>query len=153
MNRLNLPPCSLFFKKTDRGTLVFDAFRKRYVSYTSEEQVRQAFLHYLVNHKSYPHLAIATEVSIDQSMRKDRADAVIYAQQGKVAAIVECKAPFVDLSEEVFQQASRYNLYFKAPLLLLTNGVKHLAFHIDYVLQKSETLSEIPSFEELQQWI
>lgn len=153
MNRLNLPPCSLHFRTLSQGMRVFDRFRKRYVLYTPEESVRQHFLHYLIGYLGYPDVAIATEVPVDKALRKDRADAVIYLNGGRIGAIVECKAPSVALTPNVWHQAMRYNLYFRAPLVILTNGLDHKACRIHYSEDRSEPLTQIPSFEELQQWI
>ena len=47
--KLNLPPVALRTRMGDRGrTMVWDVLRRRYVTLTAEEWVRQHFVHYLL---------------------------------------------------------------------------------------------------------
>lgn len=36
-------------RHTEKGVLIFDVLRKKYIPLTPEEEVRQHFVHYLVN--------------------------------------------------------------------------------------------------------
>jgi hypothetical protein len=44
--------------------------------------------------------------------------------------LIECKAPEVELDQQVFAQAVRYNAVVGAPYLMLTNGLRHYCFEL-----------------------
>lgn len=89
------------------------------------------------------------EVSIRVAQRSKRCDTVIYNRNLRPLVLVEYKAPEVALSERVLQQAIRYNYTLLVPYLILSNGLEHLAYHIDYEQMTYETLREIPPFGHL----
>ena len=45
--------------------------------------------------------------------------------------IVECKSPEVEIDEKVFEQIATYNMKFKVPYLIVTNGMHHYACKIE----------------------
>jgi len=51
MLQLNLPEYNFRIKKLDEKLLIFDSQRKRYVSLTPEEWVRQHFIRFLIEEK------------------------------------------------------------------------------------------------------
>lgn len=53
MIELNLPPCPYKVKQEKDKILIFDELRRRYVTLTPEEWVRQHFVAYLVNQKEF----------------------------------------------------------------------------------------------------
>jgi type I site-specific restriction endonuclease len=75
-----------------------------------------------------------------------RCDFVVYSRNGTPLMIVECKAPAVEIGQQAFDQASRYNQVHKAPYLLITNGKKHFCCKINKIKQSFEFLPEIPHF-------
>lgn len=125
MQKLNLPPFEL--KALDEGgkKFIFDRFRKRYVVLTPEEWVRQHFLNWLVNHLGYPAGLLAVETSLKYGELKKRADAMVYSRTGQPLMIIECKAPTVELTQDVFDQIARYNFRFRVEFLAVTNGLIH----------------------------
>lgn len=146
---LNLPPVDYSLRTVGKQLQIYDPFRKKYVVLTPEEWVRQHFLQYLQNHLHYPQGAIAVEVPIAHSLRADRVDAIVFVRGGKPAMLLEFKAPQVSLSADVVRQIGRYNLYFSAPVLVLSNGLKHFAFLSDQGRGDFEPISHIPSFQDL----
>ena len=54
MNQLNLPPYNHKIITKDKGDYIFDIIRNKYISLTPEEWVRQNFISFLINEKSYP---------------------------------------------------------------------------------------------------
>ena len=54
-----------------------------------------------------------------------------FTTDGKPRLLVECKAPEVPIQQDAVSQAARYNLVLKVPVLLVTNGQKHIAFEVD----------------------
>jgi predicted type IV restriction endonuclease len=149
MQSLNLPVFPFRFREEDDKKLIFDAFRKKFVSLTPEEWVRQHFLTWLHLHKGYPMGLIAVEVSLKYNHMQRRADAMVYGKNGQPLMIVECKAPEVQITQEVFDQIARYNFSFGVKFLAVTNGMKHYCCKKTGVDLQWEFLEEVPGFENL----
>lgn len=122
---LNLPEADLRIKEAGQLTQVFDAVRRRFVSLTPEEWVRQHFLHFLIRDKHYPASLIGVEMMVKVNNLSQRADLVVYSKEGRPWMIIECKAPAIQLDEHVFYQAARYNLPLQAQFFVVTNGLEH----------------------------
>jgi hypothetical protein len=143
---LNLPNFQFRLKTENDKTYIFDVFRKKHVLLTPEEWVRQNLLEYLVQHKNYPRSWIAVEKEIDINGLKRRYDALIYKPDGSVHVLIECKAPKVKITEEVFKQIAAYNYKLEAPLLIVSNGLKHYIAEINIKEQAFKFLKEIPMY-------
>jgi hypothetical protein len=63
--------------------------------------------------------------------------------------IVECKAPEVMLEENIFEQIVTYNMKFRVPYLVVTNGIHHWACKFNHDFTDWEYLLVIPLYEEL----
>ncbi len=132
MQALNFPDYN-FRTRLQQGQLqIFDPVRKKYVALTPEEWVRQHMIQYLETEKKVPLHMMASERGLSINRMTKRFDLVVYNLSGKPAMIVECKAPLVSLSEDVFFQIARYNLALKVNYLLVTNGLQHFFGVIDY---------------------
>jgi type I site-specific restriction endonuclease len=149
MKELNLPSCELKIRDHGVKTEVFDFIRKKYVVLTSEEWVRQHFIHYLVQYIQIPPTLIAVESALKFNRLKKRSDIVIYNTKGKPCLVVECKAPEIALSQDVFDQAAMYNMTLKVPFLVITNGMVHYVCRIDHEKKSFTFLKELPPFNEL----
>lgn len=141
---LNLPKANLKLK----DNLIWDVLRKKHVQNTPEEWVRQHFIHYLINDLSYPIGLMASERLVKYNNMSKRCDIVAFSNELKTLMIVECKAPKIKLTEDVFYQIAKYNFTLKAPLLILTNGLQHIAAKIDLEKNQIEYLKKIPDFQE-----
>lgn len=151
MIQLNLPEYQFNTRKNKRDKLdIFDPFRKKYAALTPEEWVRQNVARFLVEEKRYPASLIAVELPLKLNKMTKRADIVLYDTNGKPMLLVECKAPNVKISQDVFDQAARYNLVFKVPYLLITNGMNHYCSFVDQNEKKCRFLTDIPTYEEIQ---
>ena len=151
--RLNLP--SYVFRTTQKEgkSLIFDAFRHRWVRLNPEEWVRQHFVRYLVEEKHFPASLISIERSLRFNQQDFRADAVIFSTAGKPLLVVECKAPEVAISQKVFDQIVRYNFEFQVDYLIVTNGMSHYCCKIDRQNQTYDFLKEIPDYREINEII
>ena len=149
MLALNLPQADLKLSQHDGQTYVFDTLRRRTVKLTPEEWVRQHFVHFLMEHKGYPMGLLANEVALSLNGTTKRCDTVLYDQHAHPLMIVEYKAPQIQLTQRVFDQISRYNIVMRVPYLIVSNGIKHYACHIDYERQAYEFLREIPEYSLL----
>ena len=146
MQKLNLPIYSIKLKKEGNKTLVFDPIRKKHITLTPEEWVRQNFIQFLVKEKKYPASLIAIEMGIDLLNTKKRCDIVLYNNKGLPHLIVECKAPSIKISQDSFDQIARYNMTLKTDLLVITNGLQHYVSIMDHQNQRYHFLKEIPNY-------
>lgn len=127
---------------------IFDSQRKRYVTLTAEEWVRQHFVAYLVRQLGYPAALIGNEVALDVSGVRRRCDTVVYSPlDGHPLAIVEYKAPSVAITQEVFCQIQSYNSVLHADYLIVSNGLRHFCCKNDYETMQASFLAEIPRWE------
>lgn len=149
MIQLNLPPFPTRLEQRQGKPYVWDEWRNKMVRLTPEEWVRQHLMHYLVEHLGYPKQLLGTEIGLKVGTMSKRADALLYNRQLQPQMLIECKAPEVRLSDEVLMQAIRYNMALSVPYLLLSNGLEHVVYHIDYTEQSYHNLSEIPNYRQL----
>lgn len=150
MEKLNLPNFNLKIRETpEKKLLVFDKFRKKYVKYTEEERVRQLFLNFLTEYKSYPESLIAVEKGLVVNKMPKRFDAVIHNKKGEAVMLIEFKSPEVKLEQKVFEQAANYNLILRVNYLVISNGLQHFCCRMDYNERTFNFLDKIPDFEEL----
>lgn len=105
MENLSFPPFDYRLKRQGDTPFIYDVIRRRFVTLTPEEWVRQHLVHYLIRHKACPSGLIALEKEIDLYGRPQRFDVVVYSRQGNPWLLVECKAPSVPLTSRVFDQA------------------------------------------------
>ncbi len=150
MQILNLPPASFRTRNKNNRDEIFDPVRKRFVALTQEEWVRQNFLQYLMNVKKVPGSLIGVEVALTYNNLKKRGDIVIWNNSGKPKLIVECKAPEVMLTQDVFHQVAMYNMAMNVDYLVVTNGLSHYVCFIDHVKKEYHFLEEIPGYEQLK---
>ena len=80
--KLNLPPVALRTRMGDSGrTMVWDVLRRRYVTLTAEEWVRQHFVHYLLEACGYPAGLLANEMAVEVGGVRRRCDTVLFARE------------------------------------------------------------------------
>jgi hypothetical protein len=129
--------------------LIFDPIRKKYVKLTEEEWVRQNFIHYLVQEGKYAPGLIGVEVSFPFNRMKRRIDILIHDRKGNPVMIIECKAPEVAVDDKVFDQIVNYNMEYKVPYILVTNGMVHYICKVDHENKSWEFMNVIPTYEDL----
>jgi hypothetical protein len=129
MISFDLSNIQLRLKQEAGKTVVFDPIRKRWVSLTPEEHVRQYILHYLINDLHYPAALMAAEKGIMVGSRSKRFDIVVYNREHKPWMLVECKAPEVLISESTLHQLLNYQRTVQCNYWVLTNG--HQTFCAD----------------------
>jgi hypothetical protein len=125
METLNLPTYSFSVKSKAGRKYIFDAIRGKYIVLTPEEWVRQNFIRYLASEKGFPASLITVEQQFSFNKMKKRTDILVYNNKGDPVVLVECKAPSVPITSNVFEQIGLYNLTHHVPWLIVTNGIKH----------------------------
>jgi len=146
MENLNFKSYQLKIKNNENKQYVFDEIRKKNILLTPEEWVRQNCIQFLINEKKYPKSLISVEKKISINSLTKRYDIVVFNKDGSIILIVECKSPKVKISQNTFDQISRYNLVFKSKFLMITNGLRHYFCKIDYVNNKCSFLKELPNY-------
>lgn len=149
MQALNLPDHGVKTKQDADGARIFDPARRRWVALTPEEWVRQHVLNYLVHRAGCPLSLLAVERKLVVNRMTRRADVVVHDRQGQPVLLVECKAPEVKVDQGTFEQAARYNLVFKVPYLMVTNGLVHFICRVDHASGEIEFLKTLPGYDEL----
>lgn len=147
--RLIFPVSSFKIREENEKVLIFDDSRKKYVMLTPEEWVRQNCLHFLRDHKNYPISILAVEKGFKVNGLVYRFDIVAYSKNAVPLMLVECKAPDVEISQKTFDQISVYNLEFKVPFTLVTNGIELFCCKTDFKNSEYIFLKEIPDFRDL----
>lgn len=149
MQALNFPNY-IFRTRLHSGLLqIFDPVRKRFAALTPEEWVRQHLIQYLNTEKKVPLHMMASERGLKVNRMQMRFDLVVYAPSGNPVLIVECKAPAVQLSEDVFYQIARYNQTLKVKHLLVSNGLRHIFGVVDYHSGGLVYADHIPDYNTL----
>lgn len=147
MKPLKLPPCSLRIKEGPGNRLIYDPLRRKYVALTPEEWVRQHFVNYLTGWLGYPSGLIRIEAAFTLHSMVRRADILVHDRSGEPVLIVECKAPQVKITQEVFDQVINYNFSYGVRYLVVTNGITHFAGKTDIAKRSFELLDRIPDYE------
>ena len=146
---LNLPSYPLKIRDSlSQRPEVWDPLRKKYVTLTPEEYVRQRFILWLTHDKHYPAALMANEMSLSVNGLTRRADTMIANREGKPFMVIEYKAPHVVITQEVFDQAARYNMVLGAPYIVVTNGLQHYCCHIEFEGRTYHFVPRIPDWAE-----
>jgi len=149
MQALNFPDYHFRTRQQAGQLQIFDPVRKRFAALTPEEWVRQHLIQYLNKEKQVPMHMMASERGLKVNRMQKRFDLVVYAPSGDAVMIVECKAPVVQLTEEVFYQIARYNMTLKVNHLLVSNGLKHVYCLVDYNSGGLVYADNIPDYSDL----
>ncbi len=153
MENLNLPSYPFRTRRNPTNSLqeIWDTQRRRWVKLTPEEWVRQHFVHFLIDYLKYPSGRIGNEIAIKVGKLERRCDSVVFGDSVEPLMIVEYKAATVTLTQEVFDQISRYNIALQVDWLIVSNGLQHYCCHLNREANRWEFLQGIPSYQDLTQ--
>ena len=141
---LNLPKAPLKLSSRAGRVYVNCLVRKKQIVLTPEEWVRQHLIAFLHLHQGYPLEKIAVEKQIHYDGFTRRWDIVIYNAAFQPDVLVECKAPKIKLTHEVFMQISTYQQKLGANYLILSNGDTHLVYGIDIKEKQLSAMEHFP---------
>jgi len=147
MYKLNFPLYQIPLKNKENKTLAFDSIRKKWLKLVPEEWVRLNCIEFLINEKKISRSLISVEKEFKLNNLKKRFDIVVFNKKGEIYLLVECKAPNVKISQSVFNQITKYNLVLKSKFLMISNGINHYFFTMNFESQKIEFLKELPSYD------
>jgi hypothetical protein len=149
LKQLNLPEYSFRITEIDGKEMILDPIRKKFVRLTPEEWVRQNFIRYLVNEGKYPPGLLGIEAMSPYNDLRKRVDILVHDRSGRPVMIVECKQPEEKIDDKVFDQIVCYNMGFRVPYIVVTNGMVNYACKIDIEQKNYEFLEVIPLYEDL----
>lgn len=127
--------------------------RKKLIITTPEEEVRQAFINFLLHEVGVPAHCIKAEVPMSEFKKgaSGRADIIIYnaneARHSQPVAIVECKEPKQPLIDHHFSQVRRYEDIVGAGLVMVTNG-HEVVTHMN-VNGAFQELEKVPTYRQM----
>lgn len=125
---------------------IYDIVRRKFVIVQPEELVRQLVVHYLIKEKNYPLSKTRVEMGLTVNERQKRCDILIFDNNFQPFLLVECKAATIPIDQTTFEQIARYNLVFRVPFLLVTNGLSTFCCQMDYATEGVTFLNELPNF-------
>lgn len=146
---LNYPKTSLKLTQKGEQIYVWCVFRKKKLLLTPEEWVRQHVLHFLVEHKAVPLSLIAAEYGIEVNKLSRRCDGVVFNREGIAVAIIECKAPEVRLTPDIFHQIAQYNFKLRVEWLIMTNGLQTIVAKVNQKTGELSYSEEVPEYGSL----
>lgn len=103
-------------------SLIWDPLRRKEVTATPEEQVRQWFILQLQEVFKVPVHMMKSEVGFMFGDKRYRADILVYDRDLRPLVVVECKRPDVSIDAAVIEQSMRYNSVLGVHFIILTNG-------------------------------
>ena len=130
---------------------IWDPLRRKEVAFTPEERVRQWFISVLTDHMEVPIHMMMSEAGFKLGDKLFRADILVYDRSARPIMVVECKRPEVELTQEVLDQAIRYNMVLNVRYMIITNGRQTFACrreetegNVRYVF-----VDKVPSYNEM----
>lgn len=148
---MNLPPYDkMKLRESNTGRpMVLDILRRRYVTLTPEEMVRQFFINYLIEYRGYPQSLLANEVEMRVGEKKLRCDSILYDKEMQPRMIIEYKAPDIPITQKVLQQVAAYNTQLNVQYFIMSNGTQHVCMHFDENSSRWGVMTEIPAYADL----
>ena len=148
MKDLNFSKFKMRIKNKENLYFIFDIIRKNWYLLTKEEWVRQHCIHFLIFTKKYPKSLVNVEKKILINGVRKRYDIVVYSKQKDVIILVECKAYNVNINQDVFDQIAKYNLELKSRYLMISNGLSHFYYTINYELNEYLFMKDLPRYKK-----
>ncbi|MFZ6664375.1 type I restriction enzyme HsdR N-terminal domain-containing protein [Peijinzhouia sedimentorum] len=145
MIKLNLPEVDCKIKKEEEKVLIFDRIRKKYLTLTPEEWVRQHLLAFFIDHLKYPKGLISVESGLRYNKQAKRSDILVHNKAGGYFLLCECKAPSVRIDENTLHQAMVYAKTLNPDFLVLSNGLTHFVFGKESESQRWQAIEIFPA--------
>lgn len=141
---IQFPEYNPKIKTVDQKPQIWCLVRKKWVSFTKEEWVRQNWLNYLIHERQYPASLVAVEKEIHLGELKKRVDILVY-KNSSPWLLVECKEQEVPLSEQTIKQILSYQTVLQTGILIVTNGNDTRAFQINGT--QIQQITQLPPFK------
>ena len=126
---------------------IWDPLRKKDVALTPEEHVRHWCIGILSGTMQVPLHMMMSEAGFRLGQKQFRADILVYDRSAQPLMVVECKRPEVELTQEVLDQAIRYNMALDVRYMMITNGTR------TFICVKKENgymfMDKVPIYNEM----
>jgi len=149
VQQLNFPAYKFNVINNNTKPYIFDVVRKKYVALLPEEWVRQHLLHYFINQKQFPKGLIKVEQHIKVNQMKRFTDVSVFNKQGQPVLIAECKSYKIKLSQYTFEQIAAYGATLQPNYFVLTNGLQHFVYQLNWQNKASTFLKDVPIFNQM----
>ncbi|WP_232826402.1 type I restriction enzyme HsdR N-terminal domain-containing protein [Lewinella sp. IMCC34183] len=136
----------LTVKVSGNQRMVRDEIRKKWLVLQPEEFVRQLLLHFLIRDMRYNRNRITVERGVAVNGEPRRTDILVFDQDMRPFLLIECKAPKVPLTTDVFRQAANYNGPLRVPYLMISNGRESYVAAIDYTAEDYRLMRHVPEW-------
>lgn len=147
MNFIDLKLDLLKDRIQSRGDqFLFDPVRRKWIKNSPEEYVRQLMLIYLHDVLGYGFATMAVERMIKLNGLSKRFDIVVFNRNGEALILIECKSYNHELSQDVWDQVSRYNSVLGSTWLCITTGRQSLIVKIDFEHSRITAENELPGY-------
>ncbi len=141
---IQFPEYSPKIKTVEQKPQIWCLVRKKWVSFTKEEWVRQNWLNYLIHVQHYPASLMAVEKEIHLGELKKRIDILVY-KNSSPWILIECKEQEVPISEQTIQQILTYQTVIQSGVLIVSNGNDTKAFQITGT--QIQQISQLPKYQ------
>lgn len=144
---------------------LFCYIRKRWISATPEEKIRQLLIKHMIENLQYPPNYFIMEIGLKQLPHLDRAclrflplrriDLVVLAKDLHPQfplyplLLIECKA--VPITKKAIRQAMGYNHFLRACFVAVTNHLQTLLSWVDPQQQTQQIIKGLPDYQTLFQ--
>lgn len=149
MYQLNFPAYKFNVINNNTKPYIFDLVRKKYVALLPEEWVRQHLLNYFINEKQFPKGLIKVEQHIKVNNMKRFTDVSVFNKQGLPILIAECKSYKIKLTQYTFEQIAAYGATLKPSYFVLTNGLNHFVYQLNWQNSSANFLTDVPLYKQL----
>ena len=140
------------YKIKIKDSSVYDPIRKKDVHCTPEEKIRQKTICFLLKELGVPENRIGIEKSLSSlgiPGNKKRIDIGIFREDSSIAAIIECKADFINYNESPYQQAIDYVTLLDAKYYFVCDGIDFIGYKHEKENDQFLLVDEIPDFETI----
>ncbi len=138
---LNFPAFTFKIESREGEERIWDEIRKKWISLTKEEWVRQHVSRLLTDELGYPKSLIRIESQLKYWKKQKRSDILVYDTDAKPWLLVECKRWDWPLGDAVLHQIATYNKTLQAPFISISNGMQHFCWQ-----QKGDRYDPLKNF-------
>ena len=147
IKNLNFPSFNFRIEKSNDKLMIFDVLRKKSVTLTPEEWVRQHMIRYLIEYRGYPKAMIKVESGLKYDKLQKRSDILVYDNQGNPFLVIECKSPEMKIDKKVLHQVAAYSKSLKVKYIGVSNGMNHYCWTIDQEKRTTQNLGDFPVYK------
>lgn len=149
MQQLNFPAYKFNLINKNDKPYIFDVTRKKYVALLPEEWVRQHLLHYFITEKQFAKGLIKVEQYIKVNNMRRFTDVSVYNTNGEPALLAECKSYKIKINRYTFEQIAAYGANLQPQYFVLTNGLTHYVYQLNWQKNTCTFLNDVPMFSQL----